>query len=223
MMVGVLLAAGGSTRMGSSKPLRRERGVSYLVLGVRHLWTACTTVVAVLGADAARVRRTAEEEFQRLLESGALNPDLAVAHRHSAAGLELHFETHRAWKKGMLSSAQAGLEWALAHKPDGILVLPVDHPAVHAATVMQLASLMAEAVKSSRSPAERKRFAYALVPRYRGHRGHPVAMTPALARAVAADKKAEHLSDAIKRNARLVGYLDVDDPGVVRNVNRTTD
>jgi len=223
MMVGVLLAAGGSTRMGSSKPLRQDRGVSFLVLGVRHLWAACPTVVAVLGHDAARVRRSAEEEFARLLEAGALNPDLAIAHSRKAGELELHFETHRAWKRGMLSSAQAGLEWALDHKPEGILVLPVDHPTVHAATVMQLATLMADAVKSSRTPAERRQFAYALVPRFQGKRGHPVAMTPALARAVATDHKAEHLSDAIKRNARLVGYLDVDDSGVVRNVNRSTD
>ena len=81
-------------------------------------------MVAVLGSEAARVRRESEEEFQRLLKSGALNPDLSLAHRHSAAGLELHFETHRGWKRGMLSSAQAGLSWALGHKPSGVLVLP---------------------------------------------------------------------------------------------------
>ena len=221
-MVGVLLAAGSSTRMGSPKALRREAGASYLVQGVRHLWSACTTVVAVLGADAPRVRRAAEEEFQKLVASGALHQDLAMAHRHGAAGVELHFETHRAWRKGMLSSAQAGLDWALTHKPKGILLLPVDHPSVQGATIAQLADLLLEALKANR-PAQRRKFAYALVPRFAGHRGHPVALTPALARAVAADKGAETLSDAIKRSARMVGYLDVDDAGVVRNVNRAKD
>ena len=65
--------------------------------------------------------------------------------------------------------------------------------------------------------------AYALVPRYRRRRGHPVALSPALARAVAADRDAGDLSDAVRRNARLVGYLDCADAGVVRNRNQPGD
>jgi CTP:molybdopterin cytidylyltransferase MocA len=59
-----------------------------------------------------------------------------------------------------------------------------------------------------------------VVPRYRRRRGHPVVLTAALADAIASDPKAEDLSDAIRRNARLIGYLDVRDAGVIRNVNR---
>ena len=65
-----------------------------------------------------------------------------------------------------------------------------------------------------------RRFAYG---RHRHDRGHPLALSPALAGAIAADRKAKDLSDAVRRNARLVGYLDVDDPGVLRNVNRSGD
>ncbi len=61
------------------------------------------------------------------------------------------------------------------------------------------------------------------MPRHRRRRGHPLALSPALAAAIAADRQAEDLSDAVRRNARLVGYLDVDDPGVLRNVNRPGD
>ena len=61
------------------------------------------------------------------------------------------------------------------------------------------------------------------MPRFRRRRGHPVALSPALARAVAADTGAEDLSDAIRRNARLVGYLEVGDAGVVRNRNTPRD
>jgi len=32
-----------------------------------------------------------------------------------------------------------------------------------------------------------------------------------------------HLADAVRRSARLVGYLDVRDAGVTRNVNRPGD
>ena len=67
------------------------------------------------------------------------------------------------------------------------------------------------------------RFAYALVPRHKRRRGHPLALSPALARSVAADATAVDLSDAVRRNARLLGYLDVTDAGVTRNRNTPRD
>ena len=63
MMVGVLLAAGASRRMGSAKALVKVRGQSFLMHGVRHLWAACDRVIVVLGSDAAAIRRAAEQEF----------------------------------------------------------------------------------------------------------------------------------------------------------------
>ena len=220
MMVGVLLAAGASARMKAPKALKQEGRASYLSIGVRHLWTACGTVVAVLGANGAAIQKTVEEEFTRLAETGQLRIDMAVALARGVKGFEIHFERNPKWKSGMLSSAQAGLRSALAFKPKGILVLPVDHPSVQAATVAELASVLEQAIAACRTPAERRKFAYALVPRYRGRRGHPLALSPALAAAIVADRKAESLSDAVRRHARLVGYLDLDDPGMVRNVNR---
>jgi hypothetical protein len=50
-----------------------------------------------------------------------------------------------------------------------------------------------------------------------------VALSPDLARAAAADRAAHDLSDAVRRNARLIGYMDCTDPGVVRNHNRPED
>jgi hypothetical protein len=50
-----------------------------------------------------------------------------------------------------------------------------------------------------------------------------VVLSPALARAVAGDRGAADLSDAVRRNARLVGYLDCVDAGVVRNRNHPED
>ena len=69
----------------------------------------------------------------------------------------------------------------------------------------------------------RAAFAYALIPRYRGKRGHPIALTPALAEAILADPDAADLSDAVRRNARLIGYVDVRDPNVLRNRNTPRD
>jgi hypothetical protein len=44
-------------------------------------------------------------------------------------------------------------------------------------------------------------------------------VSAALARAIVADRGAADLSDAVRRNARLVGFLDVPDAGILRNRN----
>jgi molybdenum cofactor cytidylyltransferase len=218
MIAGVLLAAGASSRMGKNKALVRAGRSSFLVHGVRHLWTACDSVVVVLGANAAEIRRRAEEEFEALVEGGALREDLQYAHRHGSGGLEVHFVVNTRWKRGMYSSVRLGLREALSLEPAGVMVLPVDHPDVKPVTVASLAQVMLQAIVACRAK-ERAAFSYALVPRHARHRGHPLALTPALARSIAGDDGAEDLSDAVRRHARLVGYIDVADPGVVRNRN----
>jgi CTP:molybdopterin cytidylyltransferase MocA len=219
MNVGVLLAAGAGTRMGHPKALANWKGQSFMVHGVRALWSACDVVITVIGARAAAVRHGAEVEFGRLVEAGALSRELHAAQAHGARSLEVRFETNRAWSKGgMLSSARVGLAAALKARPSAILVLPVDHPEVSGETVGELAATMAQALGSVQKNGSRS-FPYALVPRYRGRRGHPLALSAALARAVVRDGDATDLGDAVRRHARLVAYLDVRDGGVVVNRN----
>jgi len=228
MNVGVLLAAGASRRMGRTKSLVRSRGQSFFAHGVRHLWSACDAVVVVLGADARRVRAEAEAEFVALVGRGALHGDVAEARRHGAQALEVRFVVNSRWRTGMLGSARVGLAAAARLKPTAILLLPVDHPGLRPVTVQALAVAMQAALGSYAGAGKAARprsspFAYALVPRYRRRRGHPLALSPALARAVVADRGASDLSDAVRRNARLIGFLDCADPGVVRNRNRPED
>lgn len=223
MNVGVLLAGGASRRMGSPKALALAGQASFMAHGIRHLWSACPSVVAVLGKSGDVIRRAVEEEFSRLAESGALQAEFAATAHKGRGDFEVHFRRNPRWATGMLSSVKVGLRDALSQKPGGILVLPVDHPAVEPGTVVALATVLDAAVKSCRTPAERRDFRYAVVPRHRRRRGHPVAMSAGLASAIVDDREATDLSDAVRRNARLVGYLDVSDPGVVRNVNRPGD
>jgi len=222
MKVGVLLAAGASKRMGSPKPLRREsHKSSFLARSVRSLWAACDQVIVVLGAGANTVRKSVEEEFEQLVNDGRLHEDIAAAHRHGSDGLEVHFVVNRAWARGMLTSAKLGVGEALSAKPEAVVVLPVDHPEVDSATVRMLAAAMDAALSSYKgSKKDKERFAYAVIPRFKGLRGHPLVLSPGLAERIVIDKDAHDLSDAVKRNARLVGYLDVPDQGVV--VNRNT-
>jgi len=224
MKVGVLLAAGASKRMGRTKSLVKRRGLSFLALGVRHLWAACDTVVVVLGAGAARVQKSLEAEIEALVAAGRLHDDITSARRHGARALEVRFVVNRAWTRGMYGSARLGLKTALALDPEAILLLPVDHPDVRPATVMLLGAAMDAALGAYRgSRAERDRFAYAVVPRSMRRRGHPLVLTRGLADAIARDGTARDLSDAVRSHARLVGYLDVRDRGVVRNRNTPKD
>jgi molybdenum cofactor cytidylyltransferase len=222
-MVGILLAAGASTRMGRMKALLTEDGESFLVRGVRTLWTACNNVTIVLGSRAPVIRRRVELEFQKLVTEGKLHPEVQATRRKGARGLEAHFVVNRQWPQGMLSSAREGLKAARAFRPVAVLLLPVDHPDVSPRSVVALAGLMREALKACRTTRERRTFAYALVPRFQRRRGHPLVLSPALADAILADTKAEDLSDAVRRNARLVGYVDLDDAGIVRNRNTPRD
>ena len=219
MIVGVLLAAGSSTRMGRAKALVRSRGQSFLVRGVRALWSVCDTVIVVLGSDGARVCAAAGAEFEELVARGLAAPDLRGGPRHRSGELEVRFAFNRRWPDGMLSSARVGLAQALRQKPRGILLLPVDHPDVKPATVRALGAMLERALEAF-GGRRAKAFAYGVVPRHRGRRGHPVALSSALAEAIRRDRNARDLADGIRRHARLVGYLDVPDRGVT--VNRNT-
>ncbi len=219
MIVGVLLAAGASTRMGSPKALARSRGQSFLVRSVRSLWSVCDTVVVVVGAHGERVCEQAGEEFEALVAKGMLAPDLKGGPRDRSGELEVRFAFNRRWEDGMYSSVRVGLAAAIKHRPRGILLQPVDHPEVRPSTVQALGAKLEQALAAF-GGRKASTLGYALVPRYRGRRGHPVALSATLAAAVARDRTATDLSDAIRRQAQLVGYLDVADRGIT--VNRNT-
>lgn len=219
MNVGVLLAAGAGKRMGGPKALATTGRESFLVRGVRLLWSACDVVIVVLGAEGAKVRRAAERELEARVTAGGFHHLLANARQKGARSLEVHFVVNRAWRKGMFGSARTGLSAARSLKPTMLMVMPVDHPEINGRTLGDLSEVMGQALDACRNGRERAGFSYALVPRWRRRRGHPIAMSPALAWSIATDADAADLSDAVRRHARLVGYLDVEDPGVLVNRN----
>lgn len=110
-VAGVILAAGGGTRLGGrAKALLTVGGEPFVVRAVRTLRDGgCAEVVVVLGHQAAEVRRVADLAGCRLLE----NPD---------------------WPAGLGSSFRAGL----AAVPDGCtaaVILLVDQPFLSAEAV----------------------------------------------------------------------------------------
>jgi molybdenum cofactor cytidylyltransferase len=105
--------------------------------------------------------------------------------------------------RGMFSSIQVGLGTVDA---DTVLVLPADMPFVDSRTV---AAVVKTAVVSGG----------VISPRYRGERGHPIAMPGSVCRAVAAAEVASNLKQVLADLDPPRTAIDVDDPGVLRDVD----
>ena len=102
----VILAAGASTRMGSPKQLLDYRGQPLL----RHaaqvaLASCCEQVIVVLGANSASLRPT-------------------------LAGLPVITMENPDWQAGMGTSIKAGIEIAVKHDLDGVILGLADQPLV---------------------------------------------------------------------------------------------
>lgn len=122
-VAGIVLAAGGSTRMGRPKPLLRLRGETLLARAVRAAREGgCTsvTVVVAAGSDSSFVPGAAES-----------------ARQARAAGARV--VENPAWREGIASSIRSGLA-AVESDPSigGVLFLPVDQPFVEPEDVARL-------------------------------------------------------------------------------------
>jgi len=111
-VVAIVLAAGEGRRMGGPKALLRLGETTFLAHACRLLARpGVASVVAVLGAEADRVRA----------EAGVPARVTVVVNER--------------WRKGMLTSVWAGLDAAEALGGEAVLLHPVDHPYVDTATI----------------------------------------------------------------------------------------
>jgi molybdenum cofactor cytidylyltransferase len=196
-VVGLLLAAGSSTRFGSDKlaaPLPgAEPPCTVLEASARALLAACPRAYAALapskhgGAQAARLAQ---------LGLRVLHPP------ESAAGMG-------ATLAALVRAASADDAGGAA---GGWLVMLADLPFVRPASVAAVAARLAACAEPRLS---------VVVPCLRGRRGHPVAfgagLTAALAR-LDGDQGARALVDAAAAAGRL-RLLELDDPGIVHDVD----
>lgn len=109
----IVLAAGGSTRMGRAKQLLRSGGTSLVRRAAEAAVAAgCEPVVVVTGAEADAVRT----ELSGLAAQATHNPG---------------------WRDGIASSLRCGLD-ALPPTATAVLVLPCDLPAVSEGLLREL-------------------------------------------------------------------------------------
>jgi molybdenum cofactor cytidylyltransferase len=109
--------------------------------------------------------------------------------------------------RGMFSSIQEGVRTASG---DVLLVLPGDMPFVAPQTV-------------ARVIAEWRRTGGIVSPRHNGKRGHPVALPLALRDEILATSATSNLHEVIKKHAGERIDLEVDDPGINRDVDKPED
>jgi molybdenum cofactor cytidylyltransferase len=113
--------------------------------------------------------------------------------------------------RGMLSSLQCGLR-LLGHGPGHIVFTPMDLPSLSESTVAAVAHAAAQAE--------------VVIPRYKADRGHPVAISRAVARELLALdplSATANPKDVLRRDDARVLFLDLDDPGAVRDIDEPKD
>jgi molybdenum cofactor cytidylyltransferase len=113
-----------------------------------------------------------------------------------------HIVINESWHTGQTGSMQCGLR-AVPPGPDGVLFTLVDHPNVRSSTVAQLTSQEAAVA----------------LPRYAGRRGHPLYFSRELAAEFLALDPASSARTVLQRHAAEIRYADVDDPGILDDVD----
>jgi molybdenum cofactor cytidylyltransferase len=109
--------------------------------------------------------------------------------------------------RGMFSSIQAGVAQA---QGDAILVMPGDMPFVSPETVRAVIAAY------ERKPA-------IVSPRYRGKRGHPVALPASLRDEIREANPGATLHDVIHAHLDMRVDVDLEDRGITRDVDRKED
>ena len=134
---------------------------------------------------------------------GAAADDVRAAVRRPAT-----FVVNAEWQRGQTTSMQCGLR-AVPPEAEGVLFALVDHPAIASATIDALLD---------RSPGELLR-----VPRYGGRRGHPIWFSRELIAEFLELPENGAARDVVRRHAADTGFLDLDDPGIVADIDDRAD
>jgi molybdenum cofactor cytidylyltransferase len=195
-LCGVILAAGGSSRMGSDKALlpwpplgagTPASGQTFLSAAIQSLNAFSDMVIVVAGKN---------------------EPNLApVAYANGAFVV-----SNPAPERGQFSSLQLGLQEILGHGRDAAIVTLVDRPPVNAATLQKLCAAFATAER-----------AWAVVPEYKGQHGHPFLLAREMIEAFLKAAPTARARDIEHQHQQHIEYVAVDDPAVTLNVDTPQD
>ena len=136
--------------------------------------------------------------------------------RAAAAG-PATFVCNPEYTQGMTTSLQCGLR-AVPAVCDGVLFTLVDHPAPAPATLDALVGPL-----DSPEPLVRVPVPLVRVPRYGGERGHPIWFARELIGEFLALPAGGAAREVVRRHVDRTEFLDVDDPGVIADIDRPED
>lgn len=125
----------------------------------------------------------------------------------SARASEATFVVNERYREGQLSSLQCGLR-AVPEEAAGVIFTPVDFPRVQPGTV---AGVVAAFLRGGGSGLA--------IPRFQGRRGHPVCAARRLIPEFLALPVEAQAREIVHRHAAEACYVDVDDPGILRDVD----
>jgi molybdenum cofactor cytidylyltransferase len=182
--LGALILSGGeSRRMGSPKALLPYRGktfVEHLIEVTRHPRIGLTRIV--VGAHAEEIRK----HLQAYETDVVVNTD---------------------WRKGQLSSIQAGIRSLAEGATGGMILCPVDHPLVSAQLIAQLIEEFDASGKDIVTPV------------YRGRRGHPVIFRAKLYEELLRASLQLGAREVVWGHAKDVHEVATEEQGVVLNID----
>jgi molybdenum cofactor cytidylyltransferase len=127
----------------------------------------------------------------------------------SAARRRAHFVVNAEWELGQLSSLQCALS-VLPANLDAVMFMPVDCPAIEASTPAALLQNFAPGIDF-------------VIPRYERRRGHPVLFDSKIAAEFLALPPDGSARDVVHRYVASTRYVDVADPGILRDIDEPAD
>lgn len=202
----IVPAAGESRRMGTLKqllPWADGRTILETVL-FKLARPPVAQLIVVLGHEEKTVRQR--------LEDGPLGLLFQREGGRPAGGLAVQGEMviNPAYQRGMLSSIKAGLT-RLEPTLDGFLLCPGDHPAFSLRTVEELVRVFAEGS------------AGIVIPTYRGRRGHPALFARHFVAEIMNLPEELGLRELSRRHPEEVREVDLDDPGILTDLDHPED
>jgi CTP:molybdopterin cytidylyltransferase MocA len=150
-----------------------------------------------------------------MIDAGAGECLVVTGHAHEEIENSVHLPAARflvngEWKSGQLSSLQTALR-ALPPDSEGMLFTPVDHPLVQLSTYRLL---------KKRWEEQRERM---VIPRYQGRKGHPAIFPRRLFDPLLRGHLEGGARDLIYREMDRLHFVDLDDPGVINDIDTPDD
>ena len=169
-----------------------------------------------MGAPKALLQYEGETFLDRLIGifASAASEVIVVVGRHakeirSGVKRAAHFVTNAEWELGQLSSLQCGLT-VVPGGTDAVFFTPVDCPAIDRATPATLLRNFTAGTDF-------------VIPRFEGRRGHPVLFDGRLTSEFLALPPNAAARDIVHRYVASTRYVDVDDPGILRDIDEPAD